>query len=80
MIPVDREASLAQVDPGTGLQFDEGPSRNRYIQGLQRKALGRLGRWTKAVVFLASRAAATLRERNCSWRGIRTVLTLSYLK
>jgi Carboxypeptidase regulatory-like domain len=26
-----QEASLAKIDPDTGLQFDEGPSRNRYI-------------------------------------------------
>ena len=28
---VTQEASLAKIDPDTGLQFDEGPSRNRYI-------------------------------------------------
>ena len=26
-----QEASLAKIDPDTGLQFNEGPSRNRYI-------------------------------------------------
>lgn len=26
-----QEASLAKIDPDTGLQFDEGPSRNRYV-------------------------------------------------
>jgi hypothetical protein len=28
---VTQEASFAKIDPDTGLQFDEGPSRNRYI-------------------------------------------------
>jgi hypothetical protein len=28
---VTQEASLAKIDPDTGLQYDEGPSRNRYI-------------------------------------------------
>ncbi len=28
---VTQEASLAKIDPDTGLQFNEGPSRNRYI-------------------------------------------------
>ena len=28
---VTQEASLAKIDPDTGLQFDEGPSRNRYV-------------------------------------------------
>ena len=28
---VAQEASLAKIDPDTGLQFNEGPSRNRYI-------------------------------------------------
>ena len=28
---VTQEASLAKIDPDTGLQFDEGPGRNRYI-------------------------------------------------
>jgi hypothetical protein len=28
---VTEEASLAKIDPDTGLQFDEGPSRNRYL-------------------------------------------------
>lgn len=28
---VTQEQSLAKIDPDTGLQFDEGPSRNRYI-------------------------------------------------
>jgi len=28
---VTQSASLAKIDPDTGLQFDEGPSRNRYI-------------------------------------------------
>jgi hypothetical protein len=30
---VTQEASLAKIDPDTGLQFDEGPSRNRYVTG-----------------------------------------------
>ena len=28
---ITQEASLAKIDPDTGLQFDEGPGRNRYI-------------------------------------------------
>jgi Carboxypeptidase regulatory-like domain len=28
---VTQEASLAKIDPDTGLQFDEGPGRNQYI-------------------------------------------------
>jgi hypothetical protein len=28
---ITQEASLAKIDPDTGLQFDEGPSRNRYM-------------------------------------------------
>ncbi len=28
---VTQEASLAKIDPDTGLQFDEGPSRNQYL-------------------------------------------------
>jgi hypothetical protein len=28
---ITQEASLARIDPDTGLQYDEGPSRNRYI-------------------------------------------------
>jgi hypothetical protein len=28
---ITQEASLARIDPDTGLQFDEGPSRNQYI-------------------------------------------------
>ena len=28
---VTQEQSLAKIDPDTGLQYDEGPSRNRYI-------------------------------------------------
>jgi hypothetical protein len=28
---ITQEASLAKIDPDTGLQFDEGPSRNRYL-------------------------------------------------
>jgi len=32
-----QEASLAKIDPDTGLQFDQGPSRNRYITGAARR-------------------------------------------
>ncbi|MBV8844082.1 MAG: TonB-dependent receptor [Bryobacterales bacterium] len=28
---ITQEASLAKIDPDTGLQFDEGPSRNRFL-------------------------------------------------
>ncbi len=28
---ITQEASLAKIDPDTGLQYDEGPSRNRYM-------------------------------------------------
>jgi hypothetical protein len=28
---ITQQESLAKIDPDTGLQFDEGPSRNRYI-------------------------------------------------
>jgi len=28
---ITQEASLAKIDPDTGLQFNEGPSRNRYV-------------------------------------------------
>jgi hypothetical protein len=28
---VTQEASLAKIDPDTGLQFNEGPSRNKYV-------------------------------------------------
>jgi hypothetical protein len=35
---VTQSASLAKIDPDTGLQFDEGPSRNRYITGSARHA------------------------------------------
>ena len=28
---ITQEAALAKIDPDTGLQFDEGPSRNQYI-------------------------------------------------
>jgi Carboxypeptidase regulatory-like domain len=38
---VTQEASLAKIDPDTGLQFNEGPSRNRYITASAR----RLFRW-----------------------------------
>jgi len=33
---VTQEASLAKIDPDTGLQFDDGPSRNRYVTGSAR--------------------------------------------
>jgi hypothetical protein len=38
---VTQEASPAKIDPDTGLQFNEGPSRNRYITASAR----RLFRW-----------------------------------
>jgi hypothetical protein len=31
-----QEASLAKIDPDTGLQFNEGPSRNRYVTAAAR--------------------------------------------
>ena len=34
---VTQEASLAKIDPDTGLQFDEGPSRNRYVTASARR-------------------------------------------
>ncbi len=39
---ITQEASLAKIDPDTGLQFDEGPSRNRYVTVAARRyyALG----------------------------------------
>lgn len=33
---VTQEQSLAKIDPDTGLQFDEGPSRNRYVTAMAR--------------------------------------------
>jgi hypothetical protein len=33
---ITQEQSLAKIDPDTGLQFDEGPSRNRYITAAAR--------------------------------------------
>jgi len=33
---VTQEASLAKIDPDTGLQFDQGPSRNQYLTGAAR--------------------------------------------
>jgi hypothetical protein len=38
---VTQAASLAKIDPATGLQFNQGPSRNRYITASAR----RLFRW-----------------------------------
>ncbi len=38
---VTQEASLAKIDPDTGLQFDEGPSRNRYITAVRPPLLRR---------------------------------------
>ena len=35
---VTQSASLAKIDPDTGLQFDEGPSRNRYVTASARHA------------------------------------------
>ena len=34
---ITQEASLAKIDPDTGLQFDEGPSRNRYLTASARR-------------------------------------------
>jgi hypothetical protein len=34
---VTQEQSLAKIDPDTGLQFDEGPTRNRYIAASARR-------------------------------------------
>jgi hypothetical protein len=39
---VTQERSLAKIDPDTGLQFDEGPSRNRYVTVAARRRF-RLG-------------------------------------
>ena len=33
---VTQEESLAKIDPDTGLQYDEGPSRNRYVTAAAR--------------------------------------------
>lgn len=35
---ITQEASLAKIDPDTGLQFNEGPSRNRYLTASARRA------------------------------------------
>ena len=35
-----QEASLAKIDPDTGLQFDEGPGRNNYITASARRYFG----------------------------------------
>jgi hypothetical protein len=37
---ITQEASLAKIDPDTGLQFDEGPSRNKYITASARHYFG----------------------------------------
>ena len=37
---ITQEASLAKIDPDTGLQFDEGPSVNRYITVSARRYFG----------------------------------------
>jgi hypothetical protein len=37
---VTQEASLAKIDPDTGLQFDEGPSVNRYMTVSARRYFG----------------------------------------
>jgi hypothetical protein len=34
---ITQEASLAKIDPDTGLQFNEGPSRNRYLTASARR-------------------------------------------
>ncbi len=38
MARITQEATLAKIDPDTGLQFDEGPSRNRYFTASARHA------------------------------------------
>jgi hypothetical protein len=35
---ITQEQSLAKIDPDTGLQFNEGPSRNRYVTASARRA------------------------------------------
>jgi hypothetical protein len=37
---ITQEASLAKIDPDTGLQFDQGPSRNQYITISARRYFG----------------------------------------
>ena len=37
---ITQEASLAKIDPDTGLQFNEGPSRNKYITASARHYFG----------------------------------------
>jgi hypothetical protein len=37
---VTQSASLAKIDPDTGLQFDEGPSVNRYLTASARRYFG----------------------------------------
>jgi hypothetical protein len=39
---VTQSASLAKIDPDTGLEYDEGPSRNRYLTASARRSF-RLG-------------------------------------
>lgn len=52
---VTQEASLAKIDPDTGLQFDEGPSRNRYITASARH-------YFRAGLLLASVSKADARD------------------
>ncbi len=40
MARVTQEQTLAKIDPDTGLQFDEGPSRNRYLTAAARRYFG----------------------------------------
>jgi hypothetical protein len=52
---VTQEASLAKIDPDTGLQFNEGPSRNRYVTASAR-------RYFKAGMLQASVSKADARD------------------
>ena len=47
-------ASLAKIDPDTGLQFDHGPSRNRYVTAVRAPLLSR---WNVAGVGFESGCA-----------------------
>ena len=57
---VTQEASLAKIDPDTGLQFDEGPSRNRYMT-VSGPSL--LSRRTSRSVGIESRRARSFQRR-----------------
>jgi hypothetical protein len=52
---VTQTASLAKIDPDTGLQFDEGPSRNRYVTVSAR-------RYFRAGLLQASASKADARD------------------